>query len=209
LVERIRITPTQMITRDASNNVLFDSNVLFVKQGGGSIYLEGYKNFPVAYGGDFVSGIRYSPVAGGFLVWSANLFGRTPMNAERWIPRPTQLDIVTAPYLAYLTIHRYFVSPYFQTTISGTTIGNVRWVGACGYDFIGNPSVYLYPEFSFTTGTFYAGYWIIPWSNYVNFTYTDNGALYQAEYGSVPSFKFAFDLYISATSRAASYSGTP
>ena len=208
MVERIRISPTQMLTRDASNNVIFDSNDLLVKQGGGTIYLDGYKNVPVAYGGTAANGVNYSQYAGGFLVYSASLFGQTPATLSRWIPRPTGLDCVAAPYFAGLTMQRHFYSPFFQTTINNQQVGNVRWVGNCGYNPFGNPFVFLYPEYSWITNSFNAGLWVIPWSNSVSFTYTDNNAPYLGEYGSVSTFIFTFDLYIIAAPRAASYSGT-
>lgn len=178
-----------------------------MKVGGGSVYLDGYKKTPVAYGGP--SGVGNAANSGAFLIWSASLFGNQTQTVERWIPRLTNAFIESSHYTSYITPQRYLVTPYSQTTVSGHTIATSRWVGVCGIGVLGERMVRFAPEISWQVVSVDAGYISIPWSNYVNFTYTDNGALYQSEFGPVPSFQFGFDLFGDAAPRAASYSRTP
>ena len=207
MVERIRITGNQILAKNASDQVIFDSNNCLMKVGGGSVYLDGYKKIPVAYGGPL--GVGNAEIAGGFLVWSAGLFGNQPQTVERWVPRFTGFYMEFSHYTSYITVHRYFLTPYTQTTLNGQVIAYNRWVGVCGSGVTGELMVRIYPEVSWQTSTFPAGYLSVPWSNYAAFTYTDNGALYQGEFGSVSSFQFGFDFFCDADPRALSYSRTP
>ena len=55
MVERIRITPSQIITRDASNNITFSTDYSYLKTGSGTLYVGGYQRAPAIYGQNSIS----------------------------------------------------------------------------------------------------------------------------------------------------------
>lgn len=50
MVERIRITPSQIVARDASGNIKFSTDYSYVKTGSGTSYVGGYQRAPAIYG---------------------------------------------------------------------------------------------------------------------------------------------------------------
>jgi hypothetical protein len=63
LSERIRITPQQIITRNASGKVTFDTNNLYLKTGSGTLFAGGNTRAPAIYGQNTITD---HPVLGGY-----------------------------------------------------------------------------------------------------------------------------------------------
>jgi hypothetical protein len=50
MVERVKITPSQILLKDGNGNVKFDTNSAYIKTGGGTLYAGGYARSPAIYG---------------------------------------------------------------------------------------------------------------------------------------------------------------
>lgn len=50
MVERVKITPSQILLKDSSGNIKFNTDYSYIKTGGGTLYAGGYARAPAIYG---------------------------------------------------------------------------------------------------------------------------------------------------------------
>lgn len=55
MVERVKITPSQILLKDAEGNIKFNTDYAYIKTGGGTLYAGGYQRAPAIYGQNSVT----------------------------------------------------------------------------------------------------------------------------------------------------------
>lgn len=206
MVDLVKITPNQIVTRNTANTVLFDTNTNFMKAGGGQVYVEGYQGFPVASGGAYTPH-KVRNEAADYVLFSSSLFGTAMNSIEGWIPRATALQVRDATQLErFFTLERYVSKPWANLTIDGVNAGTFRYLGLCG-KIAGSPIMFVtIADLSFYSSEYASGYVVFPYDQYAVVTYLDNGAWYGGEYGNP---YMCCDVFTSATPRSISYARTP
>lgn len=83
MVERIKITPSQIVIKDSSNNIQFNTDNLYLKTGGGTLFAGGYARSPAIYGQNTISD---KPNDGWYTasMYSAESFPRSANNTFWW-----------------------------------------------------------------------------------------------------------------------------
>lgn len=206
MVERVKITPSQIVTRNGSNQITFDSNTQFMKAGGGQVYVDGYQGFPVASGGVYQPlTVRYD--AANYVVFSTSLFGIEMNTIEGWTPRATMFTARNASTLqSSFTVERYIAKPFTTFTFDGQAAGTFRYVGLCGNIF-GTKYLFVAPaDFSFYYAEYPSSYLVFPYDVNAPATYLDTGAGYDGAYGAP---QMCCDIFTAATPRSVSYARTP
>jgi hypothetical protein len=121
MVERVKITPSQILLKDADGNVKFNSNTYYLKTGSGTLYAGGYDRAPAIYGqnsvydhtefGGYCSGLlsgAFHPVED----WSyyTNVPKSSNGNVFKYVPSGgTLVDTVPfrSPNLRYVKYYNY------------------------------------------------------------------------------------------------------
>jgi hypothetical protein len=55
LVERVKITPSQIVLKDSGGNIKFNTDYAYIKTGGGTLFAGGYQRAPAIYGQNSVT----------------------------------------------------------------------------------------------------------------------------------------------------------
>ena len=118
MVERIRITPSQILARDGSGNITFNTDYAYLKTGSGTSYVGGYQRVPAIYGtaGTGVSIIDHAEY-GGYVsdIKSGETFYPTSTNNHYWyVPKSDQVTFKLLPNAGDLIVAP-FTSPYWRT----------------------------------------------------------------------------------------------
>ena len=146
MVERIRITPTQILARDAGGNITFNTDYAYLKTGSGTSYVGGYQRAPAIYGtaGTGVSIIDHAEY-GGYVsdIKSGETFYPQQTSTHYWyVPKSNQVTFKLLPAGATVT-QAEFTSPYWRTVqyYNADTYGysdtyiSYKWaIGQFGFD---------------------------------------------------------------------------
>jgi hypothetical protein len=142
LSERIRITPQQIITRNSSGKVTFNTDNLYLKTGGGTLFAGGNTRAPAIYGQDIITD---HPVLGGYaagLYNSSQSIGNVQNNSS-----PGSL-VYTTPKCSSLV---YYFSENWGFAGNHFTSQTLRTVNV--YDWDTN-QMYSGPQFRWGIGLF-------------------------------------------------------
>lgn len=97
MVERIKITPSQILLKDADGNIKFNTDYAYIKTGGGTLYAGGYQRAPAIYGQNSVT----DHASEGW--YTPGLFsGTVPVLNQNWIyywnvPKANQAEFRILP----------------------------------------------------------------------------------------------------------------
>lgn len=169
MVERIKITPSQILIKDSSNNIQFNTDNLYLKTGGGTLFAGGYARSPAIYGQNTIVN---HPNDGWYtsFIYSGDTFPENVSSTYWW--RVPKADITQFRLLAGWTLlgGLFFTSTQTRTLIMLESSTNfwfntdITYVWKVGYfgryngstDQYGNPTYdiaqwMVWPEFSSTT----------------------------------------------------------
>lgn len=128
MVERVRITPSQIVTRDAGGSITFNTDYSYLKTGSGTLYAGGYQRAPAIYGtadGSTVIVDHNSYGEGWYtseIKTGSSSFYPTSTGTYQWsVPKATDISWLYLPG-AGTSLGRTFVS------------SNVRWAQYYSYD---------------------------------------------------------------------------
>jgi hypothetical protein len=171
LVERIRITPSQVVTRDASNNITFNTDYSYLKTGSGTLYVGGYQRAPCIFGQNTITD-HTAPTEGWFTPYvynESNSFDGTQTRTfwyevpkatyYRWgLGRPYSNYIGGYQSLFYGAAVRYGTY-YNYDTNQESQLGSVRYQWAAGLFGFGDDGE--------------GGYSTVKWCAWPQFVYDD------------------------------------
>jgi hypothetical protein len=191
LVERVKITPSQILLKDGDGNIKFNTDYAYLKTGSGTLYAGGYDRAPAIYGqntvtdhtefGGYVSGL----FGGSFYLYDNHTYYTNVPKSNSTIFREL--------YDGWSIIDTEFVSPYsrylyyynYDTRIRENTGIIFTWAMNL---FTGNGYKYLvYPKFYNTNlgavsnvngGTFEFDYSANEYKNWTRTVQVDDGQGY-------------------------------
>lgn len=224
MVERVRITPEQIITRDSGNNITFNTDYAYLKTGSGTLYAGGYQRAPAIYGEDSITD-HTAPGEGWYTseLKAGTSFYPTSTGSYTWnVPEAGQVQFLVPPNgFAQQSAGYVFMSPNLRSvqyvnydTGSTSNMGiTYRWaIGYWAYDIDSEGSYTryqyeIYPVFS--SNSFPAvtnpsgGYYSLAYSagEYGDFSRTQSG---YDEYGQ----PYSYTQYGSNTYTARTVSGS-
>jgi hypothetical protein len=152
LVERVKITPSQIVLKDADGNIKFNTDYAYIKTGGGTIFAGGYDRAPAIYGQNTI--IDHTD-SGGYV---SGLFGGVfyPTQDQNYytnVPQATEYQFKILPDSGTPMGGGRFISPdsrfvkYFNydTRILSNTYTTFYWqIDQYGYDSYDDDGVNRY-----------------------------------------------------------------
>ena len=161
MVERVKITPSQIVLKDSGGNIKFNTDYAYIKTGGGTLFAGGYQRAPAIYGQNSISD---NASLGSY---TSNLYSGATINFGQtqtfyWTsPRSSNLqfkfvdhgrDLGQVPFKSANTRTLRYLN-YDTQAFSDTSI-TYRWVATrygYGADEYGNPTSIrwvVFPEFT-------------------------------------------------------------
>jgi hypothetical protein len=156
LVERVKITPSQILLKDSDGNIKFNTNYAYIKTGSGTLYAGGYDRAPAIYGqntisdhtdgGGYVSGL----FGGSFQLYQNwTYYTNVPKSnnvvfrdlSDGWGPADTEF---VSPLSRYLYYYNYDTKQRENTGIIFTWAMNLFYNGS--YKYLVYPKFYSVPQ---------------------------------------------------------------
>jgi len=147
-VERIKITPTEIVTKNNAGNITFSTNNKYVKtQTGGQFSTSGYNRAPTIYGWDYFMGnnhyITEHPDEGAFCCQGAAL---DDADTIAYVRIPTESPINTVYIPSFDNIYFRWVRRYGYSTLGPAPESG--YSPTLNYLFNGAPSTGTYQLFA-------------------------------------------------------------